>query len=273
MKNNLFYKIAHASIFKYSIVGVIIFAAALVGFETYPNLYKQYHDLFKTIDYILQAIFTVEIIIRILAYGRHPLSFFKSAINVTDFFITALFYVPFGGAYASVLRLVRIIRVLRLITAFPELQIIVGALIKSIPSLGHITLLLVIQFYIFAILGNFLFGHHDVAHFGNVGNSMFTLFQVITLEGWVDILKAQQGGPIVYIYFISFILLGTMIVLNLFIGVILNGFDEVKKELEEEIGKKNKKRSLKYEIAQVSDQLNAIQQQLNSLNKPLRKKK
>ena len=148
MENNIFARLVQEKWFQRSIIVVIVASAILVGIETYPDLYKQYHDVFKAIDHIIQAIFTVEIGLRILAYGKKPLAFFKNSSNVVDFLITALFYVPFGGAYASVFRLFRIIRIFRLVTAIPRLQILVGALLKSIPSMGWISLLLLIAMYV-----------------------------------------------------------------------------------------------------------------------------
>jgi voltage-gated sodium channel len=271
MNKNVFFKIAGSLYFQRFIIGVIIFAAILVGIETYPQLYNRYHGILRFADLLIQGIFTIEILIRIFAYGKKPLLFFKSGSNIFDFLITAFFYLPFGGTFASVLRLVRILRVLRLITAVPRLQVIVGALIKSVPSMGYITLLLLIQLYIFAIVGNFLFGKNDPYHFGNLGSSMFSLFKVITLEGWIQILDAQKSNPFAPIYFISFILLGTMIVLNLFIGVIMSGFDEVKREIEEEMHKSEKRRTVRHELVEISDQMELIKNKLDLIARKQRK--
>ena len=268
---NIFLNIANAPWFQRFIIGVIILAGVLVGLETYPDIHERFLNEFRAADLIIQAIFTVEIIIRILAYGNKPLNFFKSANNVVDFLITALFYIPLGGAYVAVLRLVRIIRVLRLITALPRLQILVGALVKSFPSMGYISLLLLLQLYVFAVIGNFLFSKTDPTHFGNLGVAILTLFQIITLEGWVEIMQAQPQNFATVLYFIGFILLGTMIVLNLFIGVVLNGFEEVKKEIEEEISGKQKKNSVRYELTQISEQLNEIRKRIDIMGKPNKK--
>jgi voltage-gated sodium channel len=263
-KNNIFSRIVNHTVFHKSIIAVILVSAALVGLETYANIYNAHQETFHIIDTVIQVIFSVEIIMRILAYGNRPLEFFKSKTNVTDFLITAVFYVPFGGTYASIFRLVRILRIFRLFTALPRLQLLVGALIKSVPSMGYISLLLLIQMYMFAVVGHVLFGSTDPQHFGDLGTAIMTLFQIITLEGWVDIMKAQQS-PFAPVYFISFILLGTMVILNLFIGVILNGFDEVKKEIELEIDQHKKKQVAKNELAQISEQLEVLRKRLDVL--------
>ncbi len=270
-RNNIFKVVSQDKRFQNSVVAVILLSAVLVGLETYRGLYTRYYSIFHALDLTVQLIFTVEIIIRILAFGKKPLDFFKSANNNFDFVITALFYLPFGGAYASVFRLVRIFRVLRLITALPKLQLIVGALLKSVPSMGYIGILLLIQFYIFAVLGNFLFGVNDPAHFGDLGASMLTLFQIITLEGWVDIMRAQEAVFLAPLYFISFILLGTMIVLNLFIGVIMSGFEEVHRDLDKEALRKNPKSTKNDRLKHISMQLEALKTKLDLLIEDKRK--
>ncbi len=261
-KNNFFQRIVDNDRFQKFIISVIIASAIMIGFETYPTLYQQYQRLFVVADHFIQAVFTIEIIIRILAFGKKPLNFFKESHNVIDFFITAVFYLPFGGTYAAVFRLVRVLRIFRLFTALPRLQILVGALVKSFPSMGYISLLMLIQMYVFAILGVALFGHNDPVHFGDLGRALLTLFQIITLEGWVEIMQLQSETIVTVLYFVSFILLGTMIILNLFIGVILNGFDEVKKEIEEELRQKHKKPALETELHHISDQLEVLRTRL-----------
>lgn len=270
MSDNIFASIVQKSWFQRFIIVVILSSAVLVGLETYQSLYQQYQTTFHTVDLLIQAIFTVEITMRILAYGNKPLRFFKSATNVIDFVITAIFYVPFGGSYAAVFRLIRIIRIFRLITALPRLQLLVGALVRTIPSMGYISLLLLIQLYIFAVLGSFLFGAEDPENFGNLGTAMLTLFQIITLEGWVEIMEAQES-VLAPLYFISFILIGTMIVLNLFIGVIVGGFEEVKQEIESEVRSVKKRPSLQGELSHISSQLDEVRKRLDSIAKASKK--
>jgi voltage-gated sodium channel len=264
--DNFFAQIASSPKFQNFIIATIVLAGILVGIETYQDLHKQYIQYFKIADMFVQGVFTIEIIIRILAFGNKPFNFFKSASNVVDFIITALIYIPLGGSYAAVLRLVRIVRVLRLITALPRLQILVGALVKSFPSMGWISLLLLLQLYVFSVIGNFMFGHNDPEHFGDLGVAILTLFQIITLEGWVEIMQKQPQNFFTILYFIGFILLGTMIVLNLFIGVVINGFEEVKKEIEEEIAFKQRKNKMQDELKTISTQLDDIRKRIDKLN-------
>lgn len=158
---------------------------------------------------------------------------------------------PFGGSSIAILRLLRLLRVLKLIKALPKLQMLVGALLKSIPSMGYVSILLLLLFYIYAVAGVFFFGDNDPIHYSDLQTSMLSLFRVVTLEDWTDIMYINMFGCENYgydgnmdlcvnsnaqsalsiSYFVSFVLVGTMIFLNLFIGVIMEGMDEAKAEM------------------------------------------
>jgi voltage-gated sodium channel len=143
-----------------------------------------------------------------------------------------------------VLRLGRTLRLLRLVAALPKLQLLVGALFKSFGSMGYVGLLLGIMFYIYAITGVHLFGGHDRENFGSLPQTFLTLFQIITLDDWRNLLTSAGGDSpaVAVIYFVSFILLGTMIMLNLFIGIIMNSMSEMHVELEEQLVMKDSHR-------------------------------
>jgi voltage-gated sodium channel len=171
--------------------------------------------------------------------------------NVFDFVIVAICLVPVADThFVAVLRIARILRVLRMITYMPKLRLLIGALLKSIPSMGYVILLLSLLFYIYGVLGSFMFGKGDPAHFGNLHLSLITLFKVLTLEGWTEILNVHlytgdpgKGIPVdiasvwPLLYFVSFILIGAMVIMNLFIGVIMNSMEESQRELEQQPGK------------------------------------
>jgi voltage-gated sodium channel len=227
-------------------------AGVIVGLETSPPIMARFGGLLTFLDQIVLIVFVVEAILKIGSFSPRPWRYFQDPWNLFDFSVIALCILPIGGSYASVLRLVRTLRLLRLLTALPKLQLIVGALLKSIPSIGYVGLLLGLHFYIYSVLGVFIFGANDPIHFSSLGKSMLTLFQVLTLEGWADIMRIQIYGcadfgyeafpqlcasssasPIAAtIFFVTFIIIGTMIILNLFIGVIMNGMQELQKENE-----------------------------------------
>lgn len=243
--------IAQAGWFHAIIVGVILVAAANVGLETYPAVMARVGPLLLGIDKLIIAIFVVELAIRISAHWPRPWRFFLSGWNVFDFVIVAVCLLPLGGPYAAVLRLARVLRVLRLITVVPRLRILVVALLHAIPSIIYVTLLLVLLFYVYGVMGTVLFGRNDPVHFGTLQHSMFSLLRTVTLEDWTDLYYTQSLGSATYpppgierypdaeptpmpivaaLYFVSFVIFGTMIVLNLFIGVVISSMTEAQAE-------------------------------------------
>ena len=208
---------------------------------------------------------------------------FKDPWNLFDFAIVAVCFLPVDAQYVAVLRLARILRVMRLVTAIPKLQILVGALLKSIPSMAYVSILLSLLFYIYAVMGTFMFGANDPIHFDTLHKSMLTLFRVVTLEDWTDVMYIQMYGSDVYeypdgvtttpkafplfgaLYFVSFVLIGTMIVLNLFIGIIMNGMDEVR----EEEASKNLANARKQEPIDIRDEITYVNRELQSLQEHL----
>lgn len=245
-------KVTTSRLFQFFITAVILLASALVGVETYPEMEKRYHSLLDIFDFIIIAIFSAEILLKIVAEGMKPWRYFQDGWNVFDFLIVAACFLPFDNQYVTVLRLVRLLRALRLLSAFPKLQILVSAIFKSLPSMGYVWVLMGVLFYVYAVAGVLLFGKNDPLHFGNLSSSLLSLFQVSTLEGWPDILNVQMYGcdkvgydnfkslclapsvaPWAPAYFITFILFGTFVLVNLLIGVIINGMEEAREELRE----------------------------------------
>jgi len=227
----------HARWFQQGTLGAILLTAVVVGLETSSGIMADWGAVLRALDRFLIGLFVVELLLRIGAHGRRWPDFFLDPWNVFDFVVVAICLLPMQVHFATVLRLARVLRVLRLVTALPGLQILVSALLKSIPSMGYVGVLLGLHFYVYAVMGVFLFGSTDAQHFGNLGRALLTLFQVVTLEGWADIMRQQlasPGSPAVSLgaigYFVSFILLGTMIILNLLIGVIMNAMHEAQEE-------------------------------------------
>lgn len=228
-------RIEASAAFQRLTVGVIVFAAALIGFETNAALVARHAALFVSLDRIVLTYFIAEIALRIFVQGR---AFFVGGWNWFDLIIVAVCALPAGAGYMAAVRLLRVLRVLRLLTAVPKLQVLVSALFKSLPSMGYVVMLLAILFYVYAVVGVKLFSAADPAHFGTLAQTFVTLFQVVTLEGWADLMWAHRpaGDPAsvpwaAAVYFVTFILTGTMITLNLLIGVIINSMQESHKEI------------------------------------------
>lgn len=275
---------------------VIIFAGVLVGLETYPKMRAQYGIAINLLNEIVVIIFLIEVFIKMGAHGRQPWNYFKDPWNVFDFTIVAVSLLepilPVDTSFVTVLRMARIVRVFRLITVLPKLQVLVGALLKSIPSMVYVGLFLGLLFYIYAVMAVFLFGQNDPWHFANLENSMITLFRVVTLEDWTDVMYINMYGCDQYadypgacenpsrsplgaaFFFISFVMIGTMIVLNLFIGVIMNSMNEVKaeKELEAMVDLKEKgSTSVHEDMLLINHQLESIKDELGVIRARLRK--
>jgi len=241
--------IADHRLFQRSVTVLILLAALSVGLATYPAIDAAWGGFLNVLDYAILGLFTVEIVIRILAEGRTPLRFFRDGWNNFDFIIVAAgfaeFVLPFETSFLVAFRLLRLLRVLRLLTAFPGLQLLVGALLKSVSAIGSVAILLMILFFVYGVLGVHLFAGNDPQHFGSLHQAMVSLFQVVTLEGWDEIFRTAYYGcelapadigacdhpeaqPILAVmFFCSFILLGTMVALNLVIGVILSSMETV----------------------------------------------
>lgn len=286
-------RLSHSHRFQNFVTFVILFAAVLVGVETSPALVERYGAPLHALDRAVLGVFVVELLVKIGAEGARPYRFFKDPWNVFDFVIVAVVFLPIQSQYVTVLRLARLLRVLRLIRAVPRLQILVSALLKSIPSMGYVSLLLLLVFYVYGVAAVFLFGQNDPFRFGSLPLSLVTLFQVATAEDWSTTLYTQMYGcashgydgrealcvassakPILApIYFISFILVGTMVILNLFIGVIMNSMAEAQTESEEHAERersadrppRDPQAELERELAQVERKLVELQGSLRNI--------
>ena len=274
---NAFDRIARSPAFNRFITGVILLGAVLVGLETYPQIVARYGPTLYALNTVVLAIFIVEIAIRMAAEGFRPWRYFANGWNVFDFVIVAAVFVPGVSEYALAVRLLRLLRVLRLIRTVPDLQVIIGALLRALPSMGYVVVLLMLLFYVYAVAGTFLFRVNDPVHFGSLQLSLISLFRVLTLEDWTDVMYTQMYGcaaygygafeelctdpramPVVAVaYFVSFVLLGTMIFLNLFIGIIVNSMDEMRKVRE--IEKAPRETPVEEDLATLEQQLAEMQ--------------
>lgn len=216
------------------IVLIIVFNALIIGLETNPDVADDLGGVFHALNAVILWIFIVEAAIRITAAWPRPQDYFRSGWNVFDFSIIVLSLIPASGAFATVARLIRVLRVLRLVTALPKLRLMVMTLIRCIPGMGHVLALMGILFYVYGVAGYHLYSQHDPARWGTLGTALLTLFQIATLEAWTDIMnKALELSPWHWVYFVSFVLLGTFVVVNLFVAVVINSLEESHRELAE----------------------------------------
>lgn len=210
--------------FNIAIISVIVLSALSVGIKTYPipensNLLT----LLNLLDYLVTIIFLIEILIRMGAENKF-FHFFRKGWNNFDFIIVAISLIPLDSTDVVLLgRLLRVFRVMRLITFIPEFRKIIETILKAIPQVSYVSLFMFIEMYIFAAIGSILFAEIDPNNWENIGLSMLTLFQVATGEAWPDLLAATMAQkPYSWIYFVIFIILNTFILLNLIVGVIVD---------------------------------------------------
>jgi voltage-gated sodium channel len=199
---------------------LIIFNAALMGLETSAGVMAQAGRWILALDQAILALFVVEIVLRIYA---HRTAFFKDPWSVFDFTVVTIALIPASGPLA-VLRALRVLRVLRVLTIVPSMRRVVGALLSALPGLGSIAMVLLLVFYVFGVIATHLFGQAFPDWFGHLGRSLYTLFQVMTLESWsMGIARpVMEESPFSWLFFISFILFATFTMLNLFIAIIVN---------------------------------------------------
>ena len=210
------------------IIAVIVVNAIVIGLETAPSVMSRVGGLLSFLDLAALCIFVVEIAVKLIVYRW---SFFRSAWNLFDFVIVGIALVP-ASEGMSVLRALRILRALRLLSMVPKMRTVIEALLKAIPGLGSVIGLLLLVFYIFAVMATKLFGVEFDAWFGTVGRSFFSLFQIMTLESWsMGIVRpVMDVYPYAWIFFVAFILSTTFAVLNLFIAIIVNSMHEAAEE-------------------------------------------
>ena len=205
---------------QHAIVALIVINAVLLGLETWPTAVTMAGDLILRLDGLILAVFVAEILVRLYVYR---VEFWRDPWSVFDFAVVAIALVPATGPLA-VLRALRVLRVLRLLTMVPSMRRVVGALLAAIPGLGAIALVLLIFFYVSAVIATNLFSATHPDWFGSIGLSLYTLFQVMTLESWsMGIARpVMQSFPYAWAFFVPFILIATFTMLNLFIAIIVS---------------------------------------------------
>lgn len=207
------------------IVALILANAAILGLETSPDVMARWGGLLVALDRLCLAVFLLEIVLKLAAWrGR----FLRSGWNVFDLLVVAIALVPGAGPWA-VLRSLRVLRVLRLLTVIPSLRKVVAAFLHSIPGLAGVVAVMAIFFYTAGVLATRLFGENFPDWFGTLGRSLYTLFQIMTLESWsMGIVRpVMESHPWAWAFFVPFIIIATFTILNLFIGIIVSTMQEL----------------------------------------------
>lgn len=236
------------------ITALILLNAGLLGLETSDAIMHTAGGVIHAVDGIILIVFVAELAAKLVGHG---LRFFRSGWNIFDLIVVGISLAPSSEAL-SVLRALRVLRVLRLVSMVPDLRRVVEALLRSLPGLGSIAALLVLIFYVFAVMATMMFGDRHEEWFGTLGRSFFTLFQIMTLEGWAEIArKIMEEEQWAWVFFIPFILVTTLTVLNLFVAIIVNSMQTLHGE------------DLKREAATADQHSTEVLQELRALRREL----
>lgn len=215
-----------------SIQAIVLFNALILGLETSEWLMARAGTLLEAIDGACLAVFVLELALKIYA---SPGRFFRSGWDIFDLLIVGISVVPAAGGNISVLRTLRILRLFRVISVAPQLRVVVEGLVRALPGLGSVFLLLGIVFYVGSVIATQLFGRDHPELFGTLGEAAFSLFTVMTMEGWPDVARAvMTTHPQAWIFFVLFIASTAFCALNLLVGLIVNSMEDAHSEARQE---------------------------------------
>ncbi len=260
------------------IIILILINAVTLGLETSPTAVAKYGGLLHIIDLAILIVFTVELILKLIAYR---LNFFRSGWNLFDLAIVVIAWMPSSGPFA-ILRALRILRVLRLLSVVPQMRRVIAAIGHSIPGMMSVVGVLCLLFYVSAVLTTKLFGQHPSPElqdwFGSIGASAYTLFQIMTLESWsMGIVRPVMAHyPLAWMFFVPFIVITSFAVLNLFIGIIVDAMQMVQQDTrahenealaDETASTSGSTQELESVVQELSIKIEALTEQLDRSNK------
>ena len=260
-------RLVAARAFDLVIVAMILATAVGLGLETSQALDARFGSAIHLAYDVALVVFTLEAAIKLTAVAPRFGRYFGDGWNLFDFAILVLAFLPDAGAFALIARLARLLRVLRVVTVVPQLRLIVVTLIRSLPGLGHVMLLLSVVYYVYAVAGVHLFRDHDPVHWGSLGIALLTLFRVMTLEDWTDVMYiAMELHPMSWLYFVSFVMLAAVIMINLVIAVVINNLHDARFEVSVAEGE-DTLRAIRKEAVSARDALERIESIVASLKK------
>jgi len=249
--------------FQYVITALIAINAIILGMQTSASIMHSYGTLLNTIDAIILSVFVVELLLRMFV---HRWRFFKDAWSIFDFIVVGIALIPASGPF-SVLRAFRVLRVLRLISVSKSMRTVISALLQSLPGLASIIMLLLLIFYVAAVMATTLFSATFPQWFGSIGDSLYSLFQIMTLESWsMGIVRpVMEQHPAAWAFFVPFILLATFTMLNLFIAVVVNAM-QTKHEMEQGVTDREALVEAHDEREAMHQEITAMRQEIKALS-------
>jgi voltage-gated sodium channel len=229
-------RIVDSDAFAYFIAGIILLNAAVLGLQTYDHVDREIGDTLDVLNHVFLGIFVVELGLRMASHARRPAGFFRSGWNVFDFVVIGSAFVPGLSQNSTLLRLARLARIARVVRLLPDVRLLMVAMGRSIPPLFSLGLLAALLIYVYAMVGWMIFGDADPERWGDIGQAVLTMFVLLTLENFPDVLEAGMDvEPWSWIFFVSFALFAAFVLLNVLIGVVINAMEEAREiEIEHE---------------------------------------
>ncbi|MFL0809324.1 MAG: ion transporter [Agarilytica sp.] len=251
-------------LFETFVIGIIIFSALVVGVKTY-DIPAEVEQVVGVLDWLITSIFLIEITVRFLG-DTEKKRFFTKAWNIFDTLIVLVSIIPIDNSEMAVVgRLVRIFRVLRMVSIIPELRVLLNSLVKALPQLGYVMLLLFIIFYIYAAVGSTFFASINETLWGDIAVSMLTLFRVMTFEDWTDVMyETMTVYGLSWTYYLSFIFFTAFAFLNMVIGIVVSALEKEQQRMigeaihDEEQQERESIDALRDEIRELKDMIGAL---------------
>ncbi len=262
-------RIADSTPFNTAIFAVILANAVVLGLETYESVDRDAGGVLTFLNDLFLAIFVVELVIRILAFGGRPQDFFKSGWNVFDFVVIAAAFVPGLRENSTLLRLARLARVLRVVRILPDLRLLVTAVGRSLPGVASLGVMGVLLLYVYGMVGWVIFDDHYPDDYGTIGESMLTLFVLLSTENLPD--QVEKGLAVsswTILYFVSFVLIAAFLLLNILIGVVINSMDEAR-EIEWQREQEDRRAAAAASADPEDDREVAVEQRLHDIRAAL----
>ena len=255
-------RFVESRLFQGFILAVIVLNSVLFGFQTSQAVVAKCGRFLSALDQACLVVFVVELVLKLIVYNRR---FPYDAWNVFDFFIVAVSFVPDMGMLSSA-RLLRVLRVFKLVSGVRQMRVILGAIVKSIPGIMWVGAILLLFYYVYGIIGTVLFGSVFPDWFGSLGASLYSLFQVMTLESWsMGIARpVMEAFPYAWVYFVSYILIASFLVMNVVVGIVLNSISESSMEEHRQEGS---------DMGNVEEEFDKLKKQLAVIERMLKEKK
>ena len=233
---NLADRIVHARKFEYFLIVLIVGTSCVLGLATSESLFERYQVWMGLFVFLMLLVLALEVLLKMLVVAPRIDLYFRNPWNVFDFLVTTtliggIVVYPAAATFAALIVVVRLLRLLQNLTTVKAMRLILTTMFRAIPDMAHVLVLLCIIIYLYALSGHGLLKEHDPERWGTLGDAILSLFQVVTLDGWSEIMQsALEIAPLTWIYFISFVVFTTFIGANLFIAVVMSSFDEAKRE-------------------------------------------